>query len=139
LGSLIDQRLVSKLVPDSSELHRTPLAETSHAIYYNFESKGDLITDSPALLAREQQILARYTESVAAVIAEETGAGVDDVEPWVAANALMGVHRALVAYTRRRIVAGTPIPRLARQVHAQCRRALASLERGLGGYGIKRG
>jgi AcrR family transcriptional regulator len=98
-----------------------------------------VITDSPALLAREQQIFDRYTESLAAVIAEETGAAVDDLEPWVAANALMGVHRALVAYTRRRIVAGTPIPRLAREVHARGRQALASLERGLAGYGINAG
>jgi AcrR family transcriptional regulator len=98
-----------------------------------------VITHSPALLTREQQIFARYTESLAAVIAEETGADVDEVEPWVAANALMGVHRALVAYTRRRILAGTPTRRLAREVHAQGRQALASLERGLGDWGIKGG
>jgi AcrR family transcriptional regulator len=98
-----------------------------------------VITESPALLAREQQIFARYTESLGALIAEETGARVDDVEPWVAANALMGVHRALVAYTRRRIAEGIPIARLAREVRAQGSQALASLERGLGGYGIKGG
>ena len=53
-----------------------------------------MILASPALLAREQQIFAGYTASLAALIAEEQGA--DDVGPWVAANALMGVHRALV-------------------------------------------
>jgi AcrR family transcriptional regulator len=112
------------------------LAESDAAAREHLTAITRVISDSPALLAREQQIFARYTESLAAVIAEETGAGADDVEPWVAANALMGVHRALVAYTRRRIVAGTPIPRLRREVHSQGRQALASLQRGLGGYGI---
>ena len=96
-----------------------------------------MISDSPALLAREQQIFARYTESLAALIAEETGTDEEDVEPWVAANALMGVHRRLVDHTRRRILAGGQGRRLAREVRAQGRRALSALERGLGGYAVK--
>ena len=48
------------------------------------------------------------------------------------ANALMGVHRALVSYTRGRIVAGARNPKLSRDVRAQGRAALAALERGLG-------
>jgi len=97
-----------------------------------------VISDSPALLAREQQIFAGYTASLAALIARETGAEADDVEPWVAANALIGVHRALVHYTRRQIVAGSRNPRLARQMRAQGKRALAALERGLGDYAVER-
>src|SRR5690349_3382616 len=65
-----------------------------------------MIASSPSLLAREQQIFAGYTRSLAALIAEETGASTDDVEPWVAANAMMGVHRRLVDFARERIVAG---------------------------------
>ena len=97
-----------------------------------------VITESPALLARERRIFDGYTDSLAAVIAEETKARADGIEPWVAANALMGVHRALVHYARRQIVAGTRNPRLARQVRAQGRQALAALERGLGDYAVKR-
>jgi AcrR family transcriptional regulator len=96
-----------------------------------------VITESPALLAREQRIFAGYTDSLAALIAEETRARADAIEPWVAANALMGVHRALVHYARAQVVAGTRNPRLARQVRAQGRKALAALERGLGGYAVK--
>ena len=92
------------------------------------------IAESPALLAREQQIFASFTDSLARLLAEETGAEPDDVEPWVAANALMGVHRALVAYGRRLVVEGVPSPRLAREVRAQADRALARLEAGLGEY-----
>jgi AcrR family transcriptional regulator len=96
-----------------------------------------VITDSPALLAREQQIFAGYTASLAALLAEETRARADAVEPWVAANALMGVHRALVDYTRRQIVDGMRNPRLARQVRAQAKQALALLDEGLSRYAVK--
>jgi AcrR family transcriptional regulator len=97
-----------------------------------------MITESPALLAREQQIFAGYTASLASLIAEETGAKSDDLEPWVVANALMGVHRALVEYTRRQIVAGARTPGLRRSVRAQGMRAFDALEQGLGSYAVKR-
>jgi AcrR family transcriptional regulator len=92
------------------------------------------ITESPALLAREQQIFARYTDNLAALLAEDQGADAGDVEPWVVANAMMGVHRALVDHSRRRVVEGARHPRLAREVTAQAERALTRLEQGLGDY-----
>ncbi len=88
-----------------------------------------MITDSPALLERERQIFDRYTGSLAALIADETRA--DEVQARVVANALMGVHRALVDFTRARILAGARGSALAREVRARGRRALATLERGL--------
>jgi AcrR family transcriptional regulator len=96
-----------------------------------------MITASPALQTREREIIARYTQSLATLIAQETGAEPDDVEPWVAANALMGVHRALLDDARRRVLAGRRSPRLAAEVRSQAERALARLERGLGAYAIK--
>ena len=95
-----------------------------------------MITASPALQAREQQIFARYTDSLAALLAEEQDADPADVEPRVAATAMMGVHRALVDYTRRRVLADVRHPRLAREVRAQADQALALLERGLGRYAV---
>jgi hypothetical protein len=96
-----------------------------------------MIASSPSLLAREQQIFAGYTDSLAALIAVETGS--DGVEPWVAANAMMGVHRGLVGYTRRRIIAGDRSSRLMRDVQAEADRALARLARGFGDYGVAAG
>jgi len=96
-----------------------------------------MIAESPALLTREEEIFLRYTRSLASLLAEETGPRPDDVEPWVAANALMGVHRGLVAYVRRQVLAGRRNPRLARDVRAQGQRALAVLEIGLGRYAVK--
>src|SRR5215212_11874564 len=95
------------------------------------------IASSPSLLARERRIFAGYTDSLAALIAEETSADPDAVEPWVVANALMGVHRRLVDYARARIVAGEPHPRVARDVRAEADRALARLDDGLAHYAVK--
>jgi AcrR family transcriptional regulator len=96
-----------------------------------------MITESPALLARERQIFERYTASLAALLAEETGASADDVMPWVVANALIGLHRALIDRARRLIVAGAPTARIRREVRAEGERALKALERGLARYALK--
>jgi AcrR family transcriptional regulator len=97
-----------------------------------------VITNSRALLAREQQVFGRYTASLAALLAEETRTKPDDVKPWVAANALMGVHRAIIDYVRRRTLAGASGARLAREVETQTKDALAALEGGLADYALKR-
>jgi AcrR family transcriptional regulator len=94
------------------------------------------IVESRALLAREQQIFAGYTASLAALLAEEEHGEADDIEPWVAANAMMGVHRALVDLARRRIVEGARHPRLAKELRAQAEQAFARLEGGLGRYAV---
>jgi AcrR family transcriptional regulator len=101
-------------------------------------SVSHTIANSPALLAREAQILARYTDSLARVIADETGAGPDDPRPWVTANALIGVHRSLLSYIRRRILAGDRrLSDLARDVVAHGEAALALLANGLRDYAPK--
>ena len=96
-----------------------------------------VIEQSPALLARERQILDGFTDSLAELLREETGAKPDDLEPWVAANAIIGVHRSLLKYVRAQILAGTRNPTLSRRARAQAKRALAALERGLGAYAVK--
>ena len=89
---------------------------------------------SPALLAREQQIFARYTDSLAALLAEEAAPDAGDIEPWVAANAMTGIHRALVRHARRRVLEGARHPALAEEVGAHGNQAFALLELGLGSY-----
>src|SRR5215207_5455332 len=93
-----------------------------------------MIVESPALRAREAQILFGYTASLAALLAEETGAGDDDIRPAVAANAMMGVHRSLIEYVRRRILAGEHGPQLGPLVRAEAERALDLVAGGLGDY-----
>src|SRR5262245_29437574 len=96
-----------------------------------------MIAASTALLARERQIFDAYTDSLARLIAEDTGAAAESIEPWVLANALVGIHRAGVRYARDRIVAGARNPGLARSVRRQIAQAVAALERGLADYGAE--
>jgi AcrR family transcriptional regulator len=90
------------------------------------------VMTSPALQAREREILDRYADSLASLIAGERGRDPGDVESWVAANALIGLHRALIAYTHRQALAGLDNRRIARNLRVQGKRALAALENGLG-------
>jgi AcrR family transcriptional regulator len=100
---------------------------------------GRMIAASPALLAREEQIFARYTRTLARLIADEVRVPEGDVRPYVVANALIGVHRALIDYVRGRLDS-EPLDRqrLSRGLRRQGRPALELLRRGIGGYAPKR-
>jgi AcrR family transcriptional regulator len=93
-----------------------------------------VIAESPALRAREQQALTRNAEALAAQLAADTGAPADDLRPQVAANALMGVHRALIDYVRRRVAADDQPAQLAADIRKLTTEAFALLEGGLGDY-----
>jgi AcrR family transcriptional regulator len=87
-----------------------------------------VISDSPALLARERQILDNYTDALALAIARETD---DEIGAWVTANAMIGVHRALLHYTRHEILAGTAKDEIATALQAHGRRLIELLENGV--------
>ena len=107
------------------------MAEDDPEALERLASFARMIERSPALRAREDQILSGYTRSLGALIAEETGAEPGDLRPWVAANAMIGAHRALIEHTRRRAVAGDLGPGLAAEVRAEAERAFALLEDGM--------
>ena len=95
-----------------------------------------VIDASPALRTRQREILARYTTSLARLIAEDTAAGPDDLRPSVVAHALIGTHQSLIDFVHRRLQDGVTDPALlAREVTTQGRRALDLLEQGLASYG----
>jgi AcrR family transcriptional regulator len=96
-----------------------------------------VIAASPALLAREQQTLGRTADALAALLAAEAGSPAHDLRPQIAASALIGVHRALLDYTRRRVLADKEPVRLAADVRRLGKRAFALLEHGLGDYAAK--
>jgi len=100
-------------------------------------SVNRVIAASPALRAGEQKALARYADSLAALLAAETGAPADDVQARVAANAMMGIHRALIDYVRHRVLAGEGLDRLASDVNGLAERAFALLGNGLASYARK--
>ena len=95
-----------------------------------------MIADSPTVRAREQQAITDATTALAARLAAEP-AETDKVTAYVAANALMGVHRALVDLVRRRVLADEAPEQLADDVRAQGTRAFALLGEGLADYGVR--
>lgn len=100
---------------------------------------GRMIAASPVLLAREEQIFARYTRVLARLIADEVRAPEDDLRPYVIGNALIGVHRALIDYVREQLKSD-PLDRerLSRGLRRRGQAALELLRRGIGDYAPKR-
>ncbi|HZE05665.1 MAG TPA: TetR/AcrR family transcriptional regulator [Solirubrobacteraceae bacterium] len=135
LGAIRDRPADESIVRAFGRFVLTPrgfLASTDPEADESMRTVARVMTGSPALQARQRDILDRYTDTLARLIAEERGAAADDVEPWVIANALIGVHRALISFTHRQALAGVENRRIARNVRAQGKRALAALEHGLG-------
>lgn len=99
---------------------------------------SEMIAASPALLTREREILARYTESLAGLIAADTGAAPGDLRPWVAAQALIGTHHMLIQFVRRRLLEPNPDrARIASELRTSGQQAFGLLEAGLASFGIR--
>jgi AcrR family transcriptional regulator len=96
-----------------------------------------IITESPALLARERQVFDDYAQALTALLAEDTGAEPGDVVCRVVANTLLGLHRALIDHVRAMTLAGAPAARIREDVRQEAQRAVARLERGLGDFGVR--
>ena len=99
---------------------------------------GDAVSASPSLVAREWEIVERYTQRLAELLAADSNSDPGDVEPLAAAGAMMGAHRAMVDYVRRRVRAGRKGAALVEDARAQIRRGFARLDRGLADYAVKR-
>src|SRR5262249_11510390 len=114
------------------------LAADDEAAARQLADASKMIASSQALLAREQQIFAHYTASLAVLIADDTSAEVGDLRPWAAAHALMGIHRTLISFVRRHLTQGAvDHARLADEVKARGQQALDLLAADLGSYGAK--
>jgi hypothetical protein len=86
-------------------------------------------------MARERQVVARYTDALTALLAEETDAAPDDIEPRIAAEAMMAFHRSLIDFARRRASSRRSAAEFASEIRGAGEQALALLEGGLGDYG----
>ena len=96
------------------------------------------IEASPTLRAREREVVALYTDQLAAVIAEDLDAAPDDLEPHAVASALMGAQVALSRHVREAVAAGMRGRPLANYARKQARRVFDRLERGLADYAVRR-
>jgi AcrR family transcriptional regulator len=96
-----------------------------------------VVRGSRTLQIREREILGELTDALARLIAEETGARPGQVEPWLAAHAVLGLYASLLELARDRVLAGVHGPELAAELRRQGRRGLSLLQFGLAGYAKK--
>jgi AcrR family transcriptional regulator len=94
-------------------------------------SLAAIIAASPALRARERQVHEDATDALARVLTGPASRGSRDIEPWVIANALIGVHRALVTHTRAQLIAGADPVALRRSIRTRAERGFTLLQRGI--------
>jgi AcrR family transcriptional regulator len=97
-----------------------------------------VIRGSRTLQVREREILGELTNALAQLIAEETGAHPGQVEPWLAAHAVLGLYASLLELARDRVLAGVAGLELSTELRRQGRRGLALLQFGLAGYAKRR-
>src|SRR5207248_2455531 len=92
-----------------------------------------IIEESPALQAKELEVMARFSAALAETIQEELG--VDERDARIAAGLLVSVHRQLFRAARKQALAGRHGPAAVRRLRADLERAYQLLEHGLGGLG----
>jgi AcrR family transcriptional regulator len=97
-----------------------------------------VIRGSRILQVREREILGELTNSLADLIAEETAARPGQVEPWLAAHAVLGLYASLLELARDRVLDGVGGQELAAELLHQGRRGLSLLQFGLAGYAKRR-
>ena len=97
-----------------------------------------VIRGSHVLQVREREILGELTNALADLIAEETGARPGQVEPWLAAHAVLGLYASLLELARDRVLAGVGGPELTAELRRQGRRGMSLLQFGLAGYAKRR-
>jgi AcrR family transcriptional regulator len=97
-----------------------------------------VVRGSRTLQVREREILAELTDALAALIAEETDARSGQLEPWLAANAVVGLYASLLELARDRVLAGVSGAPLAAELRRRGGRGLSLLQFGLAGYAKRR-
>lgn len=89
-----------------------------------------LVEGSPALRAREAAILGRYSIGLSELIRSELGLDEHDLRPTVAADAIIAVHRAVIAGYRRGLLADEPTRSLGTRMRAAASAAFDLLSEG---------
>jgi AcrR family transcriptional regulator len=115
------------LVEAMHELHAKQCGRLANPGFVHF---ARTIAESPALLAKETEVMAQYTDHLAAAIREDLG--VHPAEAQTAANLLMGVHWQVFRNAREQALAGRSGPNAARRLRRDLDRAYRLLEHGLG-------
>lgn len=127
----IRDRAAGESVP--AALRRLQLGECGRLASPGFATFARIIEESPALQAKELEVMAHVAQVVGAAIEAELG--VDERDARIAAGLLVSVHRQLFRAARRQALAGRHGPAAARRLREDLDRAYELLEHGLGDLG----
>jgi AcrR family transcriptional regulator len=115
------------------------LVEAMHALHAHecrrlaspgFAQFARAIAESPALQRKETEVMAQFTDHLAATIRTELDLHPDDAQ--IAANLLMSVHWQFFRNARAQALAGRSGPSAAKRLRRDLDRAYRLLEHGLG-------
>jgi AcrR family transcriptional regulator len=113
-----------------SALHRLQAAECPRLSSPGFATFARIIEESPALQAKELEVMARFVRVLTEALQAELG--IDERDARIAAGLLVSVHRQLFHAARKHALAGRHGPAAVRRLRADLDRAYHLLEHGLG-------
>jgi AcrR family transcriptional regulator len=111
-------------------LRRLQAGECPRLTSPGFATFARIIEQSPALVNKELEVMARFAQVLTDAIQEELG--VDERDARIAAGLLVSVHRQLFRTARKHALAGMHGPAAVRRLRADLDRAYHLLEHGLG-------
>jgi AcrR family transcriptional regulator len=111
-------------------LRRLQVGECGRLCSPGFATFARVIEESPALQAKELEVMSTFAQAVADALVEE---GIDARDARIAAGLLISVHRQFFRAARAQALAGKHGPSAARRLRSDLERAYTLLEHGLGG------
>jgi AcrR family transcriptional regulator len=111
-------------------LRRMQVGECARLSSPDFATFARVIEESPALQAKELEVMAGFAQVLSEAIRSELG--LDERDARIAADLLVSVHRQLFRAARMQALAGKQGPAAARRLRADLERAYHLLEHGLG-------
>ncbi len=113
----------------AAALERLQAAGCGRLCSRGFATFARIIEESPALQAKELEVMARFTDALAGAIQSELG--VDELDAKVAANVLVTVQWQHFRNARAHALAGRNGPAAERKLRSELKRAYRLLEHGL--------
>jgi AcrR family transcriptional regulator len=110
-------------------LRRLQAADCPRLCSAGFAVFARIIEESPALQAKELEVMAQMTELLAAAVRDELGA--HEVDAKIGANMLVAVHWQLFRNARAQALAGRQGPAAVRRLRSDLDRGYRLLEHGL--------
>ena len=111
-------------------MHELHAKECNRLARPEFAHFARVIAESPALQAKEMEVMGLFTDRLALTIREEFG--MHPVDAQMAANLLMSIHWQFFRNARTYALAGRSGPAAARRMRSDLERAYRLLEHGLG-------